>query len=155
MTTFTDDQLLQLSKHAKNTLIEHLGITYKEVSLDKVVMTMPVGPNVHQPYGVLHGGASVVLAETAASIATAINIDQDTHVCFGMEINANHIRTMADGLLIATATPFHKGRSTMVWHIELTNEEGETICISRCTVSVMKKKLTSKLKTACPLQHAV
>ncbi|MFS0785708.1 hotdog fold thioesterase [Shouchella sp. 1P09AA] len=140
MTQFTEDQLVQLKENARNTLIETLGIEYQELSTDKVVMTMPVGPPVHQPYGVLHGGASVVLAETAASIATAVNINPETHVCFGMEINANHIRTMSEGTLIATATPFHKGRSTMVWHIDLTNEEGKTICISRCTVSVMEKR---------------
>ncbi|MFB4212168.1 hotdog fold thioesterase [Shouchella sp. JSM 1781072] len=140
MTQFTEEQLVQLKENAQNTLIETLGIEYQELSTDKVVMTMPVGPPVHQPYGVLHGGASVVLAETAASIATAININPETHVCFGMEINANHIRTMSEGTLIATATPFHKGRSTMVWHIDLTNEEGKTICISRCTVSVMEKR---------------
>ncbi len=84
--TFTDEQLEELNQHAKNTLIEHLGIEYKEVTLDKVVMTMPVGPKTHQPYGVLHGGASVVLAETAASIATAININPETHVCFGWRL---------------------------------------------------------------------
>lgn len=140
MTQFTEEQLVQLKENARNTLIETLGIEYQELSTDKVVMTMPVGPPVHQPYGVLHGGASVVLAETAASIATAVNINPETHVCFGMEINANHIRTMSEGTLIATATPFHKGRSTMVWHIDLTNEEGKTICISRCTVSVMEKR---------------
>ncbi len=90
---FTEQQVEELKRHTKDTLIEHLGITYEELSLDKVVMSMPVGPKTHQPYGVLHGGASVVLAETAASIATAININPETHVCFGMEINANHIRS--------------------------------------------------------------
>lgn len=137
--TFTEEQLEELNQHAQNTLIEHLGIKYKEVTLDKVVMTMPVGPKTHQPYGVLHGGASVVLAETAASIATAININPETHVCFGMEINANHIRSKKEGIVTATATPFHKGRTTMVWHIEITDEAEKTICISRCTVAVMEK----------------
>lgn len=137
---FTEEQLEELTQHAKNTMIEHLGITYEQVSLDKVIMSMPVGPKTHQPYGVLHGGASVVLAETAASIATAININPETHMCFGMEINANHIRSKKDGIVTATATPFHKGRTTMVWHIELTDEEDKTICISRCTVAVVEKK---------------
>ncbi|MBM7840047.1 uncharacterized protein (TIGR00369 family) [Alkalihalobacillus xiaoxiensis] len=137
---FTEQQVEELKRHTKDTLIEHLGITYEELSLDKVVMSMPVGPKTHQPYGVLHGGASVVLAETAASIATAININPETHVCFGMEINANHIRSKKDGIVTATATPFHKGRTTMVWHIELTDEQNKTICISRCTVAVMEKK---------------
>ncbi|GAF12590.1 ComA operon protein 2 [Bacillus sp. JCM 19046] len=137
---FTEQQVEELKRHTKDTLIEHLGITYEELSLDKVVMSMPVGPKTHQPYGVLHGGASVVLAETAASIATAININPETHVCFGMEINANHIRSKKDGIVTATATPFHKGRTTMVWHIELIDEQNKTICISRCTVAVMEKK---------------
>ncbi len=130
----------QMKLNNKNTLIEQLEIEYVELSSDRVVLTMPVGPKTRQPAGILHGGASVALAETAASVATLINIDQTTQQPVGMEINANHIRSKADGVVTATATPFHKGRRTMVWEIKITDENGKLICISRCTMAVIEKR---------------
>lgn len=102
-------------------------------------MTMPVGPKTKQPVGILHGGASVALAETAATMATAMNIDPQRFSPVGLEINANHIRSKRDGVVKATATPFHKGRSTMVWDIKITDEDEKLICISRCTIAVIAK----------------
>ncbi|MDN4491944.1 hotdog fold thioesterase [Ureibacillus aquaedulcis] len=124
---------------AGNTLIEALEIKYVELSLDRVVMTMPVGAKTRQPAGILHGGASVALAETAASIATAINVDLTKYNPVGLEINANHIRSKQDGIVTAIATPLHKGRKTMVWDIKIVDEDEKLICISRCTMAVIAK----------------
>ncbi|MBS2970326.1 hotdog fold thioesterase [Metabacillus sp. KIGAM252] len=123
-----------------NTMIETLGIEIKEVSDQGVIAVMPVNERTRQPFGILHGGASVALAETAASIGAFHFIDQDTEICVGLEINANHIRSKKDGFVTARAVPFHKGKSTMVWDIKITDEEGQLICISRCTMAVIKKK---------------
>lgn len=121
----------------EKTLIGALGITFKEATPDKVVCEMPVGPKTHQPMGLLHGGASVALAETAASIASAMNLNPNTHYPVGLEINANHIRGKKDGVVTATATPLHRGRTSMVWDIQITDEEGKLISISRCTIAVV------------------
>ena len=130
----------QMQKNATNTLIEALDIQYVELSLDRVVMTMPVGPKTRQPAGILHGGASVALAETAASIATAINVDLTKFNPVGLEINANHIRSKQDGIVTAIATPLHKGRTTMIWEIKIVDEAEKLICVSRCTMAVIAKK---------------
>lgn len=132
------DKMLQAD--TENTLVNSLGITYEELSADRVVCKMPVGPKTWQPYGLLHGGASVALAETAASVGSAININPKTHFAVGLEINANHVRGKRDGVVTATATPFHKGRTTMVWDIKITDEEDSLICISRCTVAIVPHK---------------
>ncbi|WP_232321251.1 PaaI family thioesterase [Sporosarcina ureae] len=124
----------------EQTLIGALGITFKELDRDKVVCEMPVGPKTVQPMGLLHGGASVALAETAASIAAALNLNPKTHYPVGLEINANHIRGKKDGVVTATAVPFHKGRTSMVWDIQITDEEGKLISISRCTIAVVEKR---------------
>ena len=122
------------------TLIGALGITLEEITPERVVCKMPVGPKTIQPLGLLHGGASVALAETAASIGAAVNINPETHFTAGLEINANHIRGKRDGEVTATATPLHKGRTTMVWDIKITDEENKLICVSRCTMAVVAKK---------------
>lgn len=123
------------------TLLESLGI--EVVSLDKklVVLTMPVDHRTHQPAGFLHGGASVALAETAASIGAILQVDSDQFNVFGIEINANHIKSKRDGVVTAKATPLHIGKTTMVWEININDESGNLICISRCTVGVVPKKL--------------
>lgn len=124
----------------KGTLLEALGIEITELTANKVVATMPVNGATRQPAGLLHGGASVALAETVASIGTWNLIDQATEYCVGLEINANHIRSKRDGLVTATGTPLHRGRTTMVWDIKLTDESGQLLCISRCTVAIVKHK---------------
>jgi len=129
----------RMQSNAVNTLIEALEIEYVELSPDRVVMKMPVGPKTRQPAGILHGGASVALAETAASVATAINVDLTKYNPVGLEINANHIRSKKDGVVTAIATPLHKGRKTMVWDIKIVDEDERLICISRCTMAVIDK----------------
>lgn len=135
------DAFAQLMKgRLKDTAMEALGIECTEVSLDRVVMTMPVGPKTHQPAGILHGGASVLLAETAASIASDFNIDTRKYAAVGLEINANHLRSKSGGIVTAVATPLHKGRKTMVWDIKISGEDQKLICVSRCTVAIIEKK---------------
>ena len=106
---------------------------------DRVVATMPVGPNQRQQVGYLHGGASVTLAESLASLGTALNIDMDRQMAFGLEINANHLRPKRDGMLTGIATPLHKGRTTHVWEIKISDEDDKLICISRCTVAIVDR----------------
>lgn len=129
-----------INKFSKGTLVEALDMKFVELSLDKVVMTMPVGPKTKQPAGILHGGASIALAETAASIATALNIDLTKFNPVGLEINANHVRSKKDGIVTAIATPLHKGRTTMIWNIQIVDEEENLICISRCTMAIINKQ---------------
>lgn len=123
-----------------NTILEALGIEIVELNEDRVVATMPVTGATKQPAGVLHGGASVVLAETVASVGTWNLIDRENQQAVGLEINANHIRSKSDGVVTATGTPLHRGRTTMVWDIKITDEEGKLVCVSRCTVAVLNKK---------------
>lgn len=122
-----------------NVLMKSLGIQLITLEKDKVIMTMPVDERTHQPAGYLHGGASVLLAETAASIGGVANIDQERETVFGIEINANHIRSKRAGTVTATATPVHIGKTTMVWNIHITDEENNLISISRCTLGVVTK----------------
>lgn len=125
-------------EHEK-TMMHALGIETKELTKDRVVMTMPVADATRQPYGILHGGASVALAETAASIGSWINCDQERQIAVGLEINANHIRPKAEGIVTAVATPVHRGRTTMVWDIRITDEQDKLVCISRCTVAIVDR----------------
>ena len=120
-------------------LLDTLDITIVAAEPERVVMTMPVTPRVHQPMGLLHGGASVALAESAASMAGALNVDRTRHVCVGVEINANHVRSLREGTVTATATPLHRGRSTQVWEIRITDEAARLVCISRCTLAVVPR----------------
>lgn len=124
----------------ENTLIGLLGIKIEEVTSERVTATMPVDARTRQPFGVLHGGASVALAETVASVGTYNLIDQDTEGCAGLEINANHIRAKRDGIVKAIGTPLHKGKTTMVWDIKIVDEEDKLVCVSRCTMAVLKLK---------------
>lgn len=125
------------SGNRKQTLVSTLGIEFTEQSKDRVVATMPVGPAVHQPFGILHGGASVALAETVASYAGWLNVDPGKENVVGMEINANHLRSKRDGTVTAVATPFHIGRTTQVWDIRISDEDDQLVCISRCTLAVI------------------
>lgn len=123
-----------------NTLIETLGIETIKMDKDEVIMTMPVDHRTHQPVGYLHGGASVALAETAASMGSMLNVDLEKKLVFGIEINANHVSSKREGTVTATATPTHVGKTTMVWEIKITDEADKLICISRCTIGVVPKK---------------
>jgi uncharacterized protein (TIGR00369 family) len=137
------ERVKYLNDTRTGSMAQPLDITFIEVEPDRVVATMPVGPNTRQPAGFLHGGASVALAETVASLGTAANIDMTKQNAFGLEINANHIRPKRDGLLTAEARPIHKGRTTFIWNIEIRDEAGKLVCISRCTVAVVDLPPTS------------
>lgn len=119
------------------TMIEHLGIEFTELTDEALVGRMPVDHRSRQPAGVLHGGASVVLAETLASWAATFAVDREKFHCVGMEINANHLRPVADGWVRGEARAIALGRTTQVWEIRITNEEGKLVCISRCTMAVL------------------
>ncbi|TVY08159.1 hotdog fold thioesterase [Paenibacillus cremeus] len=120
------------------TMAEVLGIEILELTPDRVVATMPVNSATRQPMGLLHGGASVALAETVASIGSWKRIDDPTkQTAVGLEINANHLRSKREGIVTAVATPVHTGRKTMVWDIRITDEASKLICISRCTVAIV------------------
>jgi 1,4-dihydroxy-2-naphthoyl-CoA hydrolase len=119
------------------TLVKTLEIDVLEASPDKVVATMPVQPKVHQPFGLLHGGASVALAETVASIGAFLSVADQGLMAVGLEINANHLRGVRDGIVTATATPIHKGRTTQVWNIEIKDQNDKMVCISRCTLAII------------------
>lgn len=121
----------------KGTLLEALQIEVREATPERVVATMPVGPAQSQPYGLLHGGASVALAESVASIGAALVPGGGLQRVVGIEINANHIRAVSAGSVTAVGTPLHRGRSTHVWSIEISDDEGRTVCVSRCTVAVL------------------
>ncbi len=128
-----------LNDLSKNTMSEPLGILFTEVGDGFMKATMPVNSNTHQPYGLLHGGASAALAETIGSVASWASIDREKQICVGIEINCNHVRGKKDGMVTATVTPLHVGATTHVWDIKITDERGKLVCISRLTVAVLKK----------------
>jgi 1,4-dihydroxy-2-naphthoyl-CoA hydrolase len=130
--------LADIAHLGKNTLGEHLGMQFSEIGPDYLKATMPVDNRTCQPYGLLHGGASVALAETVGSVASALVINHETMMCVGLEINANHLRGVKEGLVTATATPLHIGAGTHVWDIKIHDEKGHLICISRLTVAILK-----------------
>ncbi|GMA52847.1 esterase [Alicyclobacillus contaminans] len=123
----------------ENTLMDALGMEIVSAEKESVVMTMPVDHRTRQPAQYLHGGASAALAETAASIGASANIDSNKETIFGIEINANHIKSKTDGTVTAKATPLHIGRKTMVWRINITDEKDQLICAARCTLGVVAK----------------
>jgi len=129
-----------LNADAANTLVEHLGIEVLEVGVDFVRGRMPVDHRTHQPFGLLHGGASVALAETLGSMAGNLCLDPSTHRAVGLEINANHLRAVTHGWVTGTATAVHIGRSTQVWDIRIENEAGQATCVSRLTLAVVPRR---------------
>ena len=124
----------------KGTMTEHLGIEWVELGNDFIRAKMPVDHRTNQPYGLLHGGASCVLAETLGSVASHLIVNSSQFYCVGIEINANHIRSAKNGYVYGICSPLHLGSSTHVWDIRITNEEEKLICISRLTVAIIKKK---------------
>ncbi|MCS6807653.1 MAG: hotdog fold thioesterase [Bacteroidota bacterium] len=131
--------LEDINRMSCNTMVEHLGIVVTAIGDDYLEATMPVDKRTHQPMGILHGGASVALAETLGSFAAYLCVDPAEKVCVGLEINANHIRSVREGIVRGRATPRHIGRTTQVWDITITNDEGKLVCISRLTVQVMDR----------------
>lgn len=119
---------------------EHLGIEFTEVGDNFLSATMPVDHRTVQPMGLLHGGASLALAETLGSIAANYVVNPETHYCVGLDINGNHLRAVRSGKVTGTASPLHLGSSTQVWSIEIRDEEGRLVCISRLTMAVLSRK---------------
>lgn len=120
-------------------LADALGIEIIELTRTRVVATMPVDDRTRQPFGILHGGASVALAETVASLGAVMNVDLERSSAVGLEINANHLRAKKDGTVRATGQPIHVGRSTQVWEVRIVDEEERAVCISRCTLAVVPR----------------
>jgi 1,4-dihydroxy-2-naphthoyl-CoA hydrolase len=120
----------------RNTIHETLGIRALEVTADRVVLEMDIGPKVHQPMGLLHGGASAVLAESAASMGAYMNCDVEKEFAVGTDLNISHLRARRDGVLKAVAQPIRKGRTIHVWNIDLVDENGEPVAAARCTLAV-------------------
>lgn len=127
----------RIQEITENTLVRHLGIQITEIGDDYLKASMPVDHRTHQPMGILHGGASVALAETIGSLAAQMCAEPGFFVV-GLEINANHIRSVREGFVYGVATPIHVGRSTQVWSIRIADEQDKTVCISRLTMSVLK-----------------
>ena len=137
---FRDVSLEQLAKVGKGTMVEHVGIEVVEVGDDFLRGRMPVDHRTRQPFGILHGGASVVLAETLASIGCQFTIDWERYRAVGLEINANHIRAVPQGHVTGTARPFHLGRRTQVWEIQLHDDRGKLSCVSRITMAIIERE---------------
>lgn len=120
-------------------MVSFLDIKFSEISDDSLSATMPVDERTKQPFGILHGGASVVLAETVGSVASNLVIGQGDYLPVGLEINANHLRPVTEGLVTAKCTPIHIGKKSHVWDIRITNAENKMVCVSRLTVSIIEK----------------
>jgi 1,4-dihydroxy-2-naphthoyl-CoA hydrolase len=133
----------QLNERAGRSMSGHLGIRFTEIGPDFLRATMPVTEKTHQPFGQLHGGASVTLAETVGSVASLMCIDDRQYLCVGQEVNANHLRAKSSGTVTATARAFHLGSRSHVWHIEIRDEEERLVCVSRLTMAVIERRPSS------------
>ena len=131
--------LEELEAICKNTIHDVLGIRVTEIGADYLCAEMPVDRRTHQPAGILHGGASVVLAESLGSLASSMVIDTNKFHCAGLDVNANHIRSISSGTVFGKVTPLHLGRTTHVWSIDIVNEDGKRICFARLTVAILSK----------------
>ena len=129
-----------LNQWSKNTIASHIGIEFTAIGDDFLEATMPVDHRTHQPLGLLHGGASVTLAETLGSVAATLCVDETKQFCVGLEINANHIRSVTEGQVKGVAKSVHIGKKTQVWEIRITTMEGDLVCISRITMAVLDRK---------------
>jgi 1,4-dihydroxy-2-naphthoyl-CoA hydrolase len=137
---FRDYTPQELNHIMKDTLITHLGIEIVEIGDDFLKARMPVDKRTRQPMGILHGGASVVLAETLGSGASNLVLNRDEWYAVGLEINANHVRSVAGGYVTGTARPLHLGKTTQVWEMQIHDEEGNLVCVSRMTNMVLRKE---------------
>jgi len=144
----TQTSVEQIREFSRETLADTIGIRVTEIGPDFLRATMPVNPKVHQPMGVLHGGASVALAETVGSVAATLCVDREKYVCLGQEINANHLRPISSGIVTATARPFHIGKRSQVWSVEIRDEEERLVCVSRLTMAVVDRPVAGGDKAA-------
>mgnify|MGYP003576159406 CR=1 FL=1 len=136
--------LEQLNKLGQNTMSVVLGMEFVEIGDNYLKLQMPVDNRTHQPFGLLHGGASAALAETVGSVASWLCVDPEKQLCVGMEINCNHVRGKREGIVTATATPLHIGVTSHVWDIKITDENNKLICVSRLTMAVIKNSMKPK-----------
>ena len=130
----------EINRRGKNTLSDHLGIEFTEIGDEHLCATMPIDQRTIQPMGIMHGGASCVLAETVGSAAANYCVDQKNKVCVGLDINVNHIRSVRSGFVTGIARPFHIGKSTQVWEIKILDEQKQLVAVSRLTLAVIDKK---------------
>jgi 1,4-dihydroxy-2-naphthoyl-CoA hydrolase len=135
----SDEIVAMINSTREGSVWEILDIKLVTAEKDRVVATMPIGPHHLQQAGYLHGGISITLAESIASLGTVLNIDASKQMAFGLEINANHLRPKRDGQLTGVATPLHRGRTTQVWDVQITDENDKLICVSRCTIAVVNR----------------
>jgi len=141
MPIFKGDVTLEmLNKMSVNTMLQHLGIQFTKVGDGTIEARMPVDHRTHQPFGILHGGASVALAETLGSVAAMCCLDPTAQFCVGLDINANHIKSVKEGFVVGIVRPIHIGKKTHVWEIKITTEKEELVCISRITMAILDKK---------------
>ena len=137
---FREYSLEELNTIAKGNLVSHVGIEFIEIGADYLKARMPVDQRTKQPFGILHGGASVVLAETIGSYAANMVVDYPKEIFVGQEINANHIRPVSSGYVTATASPLHMGKNSQVWEIKIYDEQEKLVCASRITMALAKSK---------------
>ena len=128
---------------SRDTMMQAIGIRITEIGDDYVRGTLPVDARTHQPYGLLHGGASVALAETLGSFAAMLTLDPSIEAAVGLDINANHVRGVKSGIVTGTARPLHLGRGTQVWEIRIEDERGKLVCISRLTMAVIPRQVVT------------
>lgn len=141
-----DLSLADIANLGKGTMGEHIGIEWAQLGEDFLSARMPVDHRTRQPYGLLHGGASVALAETLGSVAAALVVDNTKFYCVGLDINANHVRSAREGFVTGMAKPLHIGASTQVWEIKIHDEREKLVCVSRLTVAVLKlNKISSSI----------
>lgn len=137
---FSSEEIVdQINSTRAGSVWDVLDITLLEAHKEKVVARMPIGPNHRQQLGYLHGGISITLAESLASLGSVLNIDASRQMAFGLEINASHLRSKRDGVLTGTATPIRLGRTAQVWDVRITDEDERLICISRCTIAIVDR----------------
>jgi 1,4-dihydroxy-2-naphthoyl-CoA hydrolase len=135
-----DVTIESLNQMNRGNLLEHLGIDFTEATTDSLTARMPVDHRTRQPMGLLHGGASVALAESLGSVASYLCVDPQKYACVGLEINANHVRGVRAGFVYGKVTPLHVGKRTHVWEIRVTNEDHQLVCVSRLTVAVIDQQ---------------
>ena len=140
MVFLTKPSLDQLNSKSNDNMVSHLGIVFTAIGEDFIEATMPVDSRTKQPMGLLHGGANVVLAETLGSVAASLTIDHEKQTVVGLEINANHLKSVREGIVKGTTKPIHLGKSTQVWEIKIVNEANNLCCISRITMAILDLK---------------
>lgn len=147
----SEDIVARINGTRQGSVWDILNITLISATKEKVVATMPIGPNHRQQLGYLHGGISITLAESLASLGSALMIDGSRQTAFGLEINASHLRAKREGTLTGTATPIRLGRTAHVWDVRITDEEERLICVSRCTIAIVDRPPESSSPLTMPL----